>query len=357
MFKKITIKNFRGIKDLTIDDFGKVNLFVGANNSCKTSVLEALKIAYSKQVFDEAIFLNNQTRDFGLFLNNSSNPLETLNMVHRHLSNYFYQLNFSEKITIKSTFTNSITTEETIETINLRAVDKKIVKGQVYEWQSAFKPSELSREITSFLKFQSPFVNNVEISIDPQMQEFTKYNSYLFNGASHLLGFVKDYYKKVLENKAEKNLIALLQKVDKSIKDIYFDGENFLVDIGLEKNRIDGRLMGDGIKIIFILTLIILSETVDNGVLFIDEIENGLHYTSQNILWKFLFEIAEEKNIQIFATTHSMDAVRAFTQIAKEKQEENIRLFRLVKKNEEIKVFKSDLEILEISAERDGELR
>lgn len=41
-FKDITIKNFRGVDLLEINGFAKINLFVGANNVGKTSILDAL---------------------------------------------------------------------------------------------------------------------------------------------------------------------------------------------------------------------------------------------------------------------------------------------------------------------------
>ena len=38
------VHNFRGLNHLKLEDFSNVNIFVGANNSGKTSILEALKI-------------------------------------------------------------------------------------------------------------------------------------------------------------------------------------------------------------------------------------------------------------------------------------------------------------------------
>lgn len=43
-FKNIDIRNFRGIEQLKIDDFARVNVFLGQNNSGKSSVLEALML-------------------------------------------------------------------------------------------------------------------------------------------------------------------------------------------------------------------------------------------------------------------------------------------------------------------------
>ena len=41
-FKNIEIKNFRGINYLKIEDFSRVNVFLGQNSSGKSSVLECL---------------------------------------------------------------------------------------------------------------------------------------------------------------------------------------------------------------------------------------------------------------------------------------------------------------------------
>lgn len=40
--KNLRITNFRGIEHLDIDDFSRVNVFLGQNNSSKTTVLEAI---------------------------------------------------------------------------------------------------------------------------------------------------------------------------------------------------------------------------------------------------------------------------------------------------------------------------
>jgi len=44
MLRELTIKNFRGISEGYIEGFGELNVFVGRNNSGKSSVLEALYI-------------------------------------------------------------------------------------------------------------------------------------------------------------------------------------------------------------------------------------------------------------------------------------------------------------------------
>ncbi|GAC1477422.1 MAG: hypothetical protein NVS2B12_31740 [Ktedonobacteraceae bacterium] len=42
--KDFTIERFRGLRDLKMENLGQINLFVGNNNSGKTSVLEAASL-------------------------------------------------------------------------------------------------------------------------------------------------------------------------------------------------------------------------------------------------------------------------------------------------------------------------
>ena len=57
-----------------------------------------------------------------------------------------------------------------------------------------------------------------------------------------------------------------------------------------------------------------------NGVLLVDEVEIGLHYSIQVELWRVLVQMALDFQVQIFATTHSEDAIRAFSIATKENE-------------------------------------
>src|SRR5947209_55025 len=59
IFKEVTIKNFRGIQNLTLKDFGLINLFTGKNNSGKTSALEGVMLASGMSNPSLAISLDN----------------------------------------------------------------------------------------------------------------------------------------------------------------------------------------------------------------------------------------------------------------------------------------------------------
>ncbi|NPA50375.1 MAG: ATP-binding protein, partial [Epsilonproteobacteria bacterium] len=55
----------------------------------------------------------------------------------------------------------------------------------------------------------------------------------------------------------------------------------------------------------------------ENGILFIDEIENGIHYTNLDKLWEIILTISKEQNVQVFATTHSIECIQSYARVAK----------------------------------------
>jgi hypothetical protein len=44
MLNRLTINNFRGLSSVTLDDLGRVNIFIGENGVGKTTILEALPL-------------------------------------------------------------------------------------------------------------------------------------------------------------------------------------------------------------------------------------------------------------------------------------------------------------------------
>jgi ABC-type branched-subunit amino acid transport system ATPase component len=69
--------------------------------------------------------------------------------------------------------------------------------------------------------------------------------------------------------------------------------------------------------------------TAEDGVLLIDEIENGLHHSAQRDVFNLIFQTARDLNVQVFATTHSYDALKAFEKVANEHEDEEGMLVQL----------------------------
>ncbi len=93
-----------------------------------------------------------------------------------------------------------------------------------------------------------------------------------------------------------------------------------------------------------------------DGLLLVDEIENGIHYSVQPDLWRLVFEMATRLNVQVFATTHSYDCIKAFEEAARESEEEGV-LVRLARKGDRTLVGEFDERELEIAVEGEIEVR
>jgi len=92
--------------------------------------------------------------------------------------------------------------------------------------------------------------------------------------------------------------------------------------------------------------------SAQDGLLLIDEFENGLHHTVQRDVWRVIFKLARQLDIQVMATSHSWDAIEAFQEAASESPEEGV-LIRLLHKDAQIlpTIFRED-ELAIVTRER-----
>jgi AAA15 family ATPase/GTPase len=78
---------------------------------------------------------------------------------------------------------------------------------------------------------------------------------------------------------------------------------------------------------------------VDNagGVVLVDEIDDGLHYSVLPDVWKVIVRTALAHNVQIFATTHSWEALGAAVE-SSEEHEGSLAFYRMDRINGGIEV-------------------
>jgi hypothetical protein len=74
--------------------------------------------------------------------------------------------------------------------------------------------------------------------------------------------------------------------------------------------------MGDGIKRLLSLSLNVIRSA--NGALAVDEIDTGLHHTVMVKMWRLVVETACRLDVQVFATSHSLDCLRALAWLCEE---------------------------------------
>jgi hypothetical protein len=115
------------------------------------------------------------------------------------------------------------------------------------------------------------------------------------------------------------------------------------------------RSIGEGMNRIFGIVLALVN--AKNGLLLIDEVDSGLHYTVHPSLWRLIFQVAARLNIQVFATTHSWDCIEGFQQVAQEMAGKTAMLIRLEQRKGHIVPILFDEDRLGIATRQDIEVR
>jgi ABC-type branched-subunit amino acid transport system ATPase component len=129
----------------------------------------------------------------------------------------------------------------------------------------------------------------------------------------------------------------------------------FVVRLSDSEQRIPIGSMGDGIWRILGLTLAIVNAR--DGVLLVDEIDTGFHFSAMSKMWKLIYETAKRLNVQVFATTHNSDCWTSLATIANTEHpsEQGITIQRIERGKPTSIVFNERQ--IKIAAERGIEVR
>jgi len=159
----------------------------------------------------------------------------------------------------------------------------------------------------------------------------------------------------------EDKVVAALQTLDPRVERIGFTSRqttNSGIRLKLQGQQDPVPLgsMGDGMR--RILTLTTAEIASEDGVLLVDEIDTGLYYRAQKDMWHLLIQTARRLNVQVFATTHSLDCVRAFQEALSVEEDKEIgKLFRLNMRGGNIRPVAYAAHDLEIAMQQEIEVR
>jgi len=115
------------------------------------------------------------------------------------------------------------------------------------------------------------------------------------------------------------------------------------------------QLMGEGVR--RLLSILLRIFHTPEGIVLIDEIENGLHYSVMKDVWNAIAQAARQANVQVFATTHSYHCIEAAHEALSANSVYDFRLHRLDRINDEIKSVTYDQESLETALTLHHEVR
>ena len=115
-------------------------------------------------------------------------------------------------------------------------------------------------------------------------------------------------YSKLEEIGEEGALIAPLTSLEPRLKRLSVlvtsNGPTIHGDIGIGR-LVPLPMMGEGVA--RLLTLLLAIESAKGGIVMVDEIESGFHYSVIREVWTALARAARQSDVQIFASTHSFE--------------------------------------------------
>lgn len=387
MFESFYVNNFRLFKNLEFSKLGRINLIAGKNSSGKSALLEAIRLYASNAdpgVFADLIFSRKE-----YWTPEEQPPFdETLSgQVLRHLfcghklpelNGEGIRIGKSKEDHFHLTVAAYVQAEEGVarrvpnskggpHALTTRDIEKLSDDISFYDKYLVLEQKEQTRRL---------------VNLDNSLNELMRRSSRL-QGHSHYpiqvvfaqstgsndLGSLWD---KIGLTSLGPEVIAGLQLIEPKIKMLSFvDAEDrrsrYRTPIGRSamaripmvqysdvSEPLSLQVFGDGILRLFEILLSLVNAR--DGILVIDELENGLHYKIHPKVWDIVFRLAKKLNVQVFATTHSWDCIRGFEVAWREHLDEGT-FFRLDVKEDRVKATYYDAETLSDALRLDVEVR
>ncbi|MDB9424321.1 AAA family ATPase [Microcystis aeruginosa CS-564/01] len=383
MLQSLKIEGFRGFQNFEMANLGRINLLVGKNNSGKTSILEAIQFLYAQNI---DIFLEtiSYRGEFGWSESNLPSRTKVFEICHlfpRH------EIIPSKEIII----IGSRESHQESVTISVKSIPIQLSpfsdKNDDLNNDNIFDDEEWNQLLLSIGWSQSQKLIELELLANGTLaRDSIRRRMASLSRISHKIGIDNKIELKLLTpfsltsfdmaalfdnivlSPLEDLIIESLKIIEPKIERIatvgfgkYSTANNlgvrgrFLIKIKNHDQPIPIGSLGDGFW--RMLGLVLAMVNLENGILLVDEIDSGLHFTVMTDMWKVVWETAKKLNIQVFATTHSRDCWQSLGELITEEKitDNEITIQRIDKEKSQSVIF--DPEEIVIAATSNLEVR
>lgn len=329
--RSLSIERYRGFHALHMSNLGRVNLIVGQNNTGKSSILEAIRILACRgtpRVIEEVLCSREES---GFSDSRASSSFDNLSLmrtlVYRHRFQRSNPTLDANLISVKiegalspASLTMSIADAvPRADQVHVMPVEDPHPDGGpalivgIDDEQRKYMIDRLSsyvrrdREQESLYHFQHRVLKNHHpcVSVD----------AYMARNTSHF----GDLWDNIALSVDEKHIVHALNVIEPKITAVSMIGDGresncrrIIVRTSDFESPVTLRSLGEGTNRLFGIILSLASAR--GGLLLIDEFERGLHRSVLFDTWKMILELASDLNVQVFATSHSWDAIKALGQ-------------------------------------------
>lgn len=327
MISELSVRNYRGFQDFSLRRCSAVNLFVGKNNTGKSSLLEALYLYACRM--DVEVLQSIAVRRGEVIEDPRGREVFSVDLSH-----FFngHRIKNSRAPSISSSGVSYAVKVDDAETI---ASDIELLRFD--------EPAPSVRQPLHSLK-----IVESRNGADKDIQEVTvfeqggvsatrrNYNAVAARRKYHFLApdSLDNYtlarlWNNILVSREEDSIVRALQILDDKVTSVAFlsgdpysgrfvskSAMGFVVGMEGVARRIPLGSLGDGMKRLMAIAAAL--SCAKNGAVFIDEIDSGLHYSAMRDLWRLVLRTAGSNNVQVFASTHSLDCIRGLSVLTEE---------------------------------------
>jgi ABC-type cobalamin/Fe3+-siderophores transport system ATPase subunit len=335
MLTQIQIENYRGFQSYRMDGLARVNLLVGKNGQGKTALLECIQFLVSGG--DPAVLFSSASRrgEEVVGTHNGLTLTDISHFFHGHLAVPSIRFKIKSMDDSKSVIADDMRSVSVVlqKPKNLGG-EKQIVEPPrdmgLIRLMMAITPSgpDDPQPAQLYLMENGAVLGGIAGGYGRASWERVGPPVVFIEPDSFDVKVLATAWASIVQNKKEGDVYQAMRLLRPDLEDIYFlAGEARTrtesspsragVFIGIKggDRRVPLGSLGDGMR--RLLSLAISLAQTHGGVLLIDEIDTGLHYSIMAQMWELVVRTAERANIQVFATTHSADCIRGLGVLCK----------------------------------------
>lgn len=360
LLQSIHVENFRCIKQLDIGSLARVNLIAGKNSVGKTALLEAIFLLIGAENIELILRLSH-------FRGIRELKGELISILELLWAPLFYNLDTHQRVKVdaqigrgKKQCVELAVTQASSQALNIvnngmQAVSIRPNLGLGQVLTQVYSNAQGQKK-----EFTMSFTRDGGLQIEPPPSEppfpgyfLTAQSTPSQEEAANLFG--KLVRSKQIDQLALVDVLRIIEPRLREIDVVPSAGMSMLYgDIGMNQ-MLPLSLMGDGMS--RVMGILLRIANASGGIVLIDEIENGLHYSILEKFWRAIDSAANTFNTQVIATTHSYECIREAHKAFGESEDGDFLFHRLDRIGDVVESVTYDREALGAAINAEFEVR
>lgn len=319
MLTSIDLENYRGFRRYRLANLARVNLLTGRNNCGKTAILEAINLVASGGDPQVLVRAARQRGEVAL-TTEGGDGVQRRAPGYPIMSHFFHGHEFRPGAQFRlgtgdgfGELSITVVPADSIEqaqrafffvmerhlgrplglAIRIDGSRHPLGKRGFPVWNDAAIPVDLFQRFGLAARGDQEGIPPVQFITPDSLQPST----------------MSDMWNKIIVEGREKEVVEAIRVLEPTLSNIFFlTGASVLVAFEGTQRRDPIGSHGEGMRRLLALAVSLIQ--TEGGVLLVDEIDTGLHYSVMGDMWHLVVETAKRLNVQVVATTHSADCVR-----------------------------------------------